>query len=155
MSVSINPTVTGGAAQGSPENNATSLAAVMTNGMTLFTAVGDVEILNLFSECITPNDATASTLQYSITPTSGAAATISGATATLASATAGTIVVMVGDALTTAPVITAAGVGLATATRGIIFKTGILTAVIGVGSTTGTWRHYLRYRPLEAGAYVY
>jgi hypothetical protein len=26
--------------------------------------------------------------------------------------------------------------------------------VIGVGSTTGTWRHYMRYRPLVSGVTV-
>ncbi len=57
---------------------ASTNAAVMVNGDTLFTMVGDVQILNLFSECISANDATASTLQYSITPTVGSATTISG-----------------------------------------------------------------------------
>lgn len=127
---------------------------VMVSADTIFTAYGDVQILDLVSECITANNATASTLQYSITPTVGTATTISGASATLASAAAGTIVTLVGDALATAPVISATGVGLSQTARGIWFPDGTLKLVIGVGSTTGTWRHYLRYAPLEDGAYV-
>ena len=129
-------------------------AKVMVNNDIIFTASGDVQILDLVSECITANNATASTLQYSITPTVGTATTISGASATLASAAAGTIVTLVGDALATAPVISATGVGLSQTSRGIWFPAGTLKLVIGVGSTTGTWVHYLRYAPLEAGAIV-
>ena len=31
---------------------------------------------------------------------------------------------------------------------------GIITTVVGVGSTTGTWRHFLRYRPLSPDSQV-
>lgn len=154
MAASVNPITTGGGGFGVPEVSVYSITKTMVNGDTLFTAVGDVQILNLFSECVTPNDATASTLQYSITPTVGSATTISGASTTLASAVAGTIVVLDGTALSTAPAISATGVALAQTARGIIFPAGVLTAIIGVGSTTGTWKHYIRYRPLEPGAYV-
>jgi hypothetical protein len=44
---------------------------------------------------------------------------------------------------------------LNTTARGTIFKTGVLKTVIGVGSTTGIWRHYIRYEPLQPGAYIY
>lgn len=132
-----------------------ALTKVMVNGDIIFTATGDVQLLDLISECVTANDATASTLQYSITPTIGTATTISGASATLASAVAGTIVTLVNDALSTAPVISATGVGLAsTNSRGVFFPAGTLKLVVGVGSTTGTWKHYIRYAPLEAGATV-
>lgn len=152
MAATINPIMVGAGGVGVPENSAVSATKVIVNGDTLFTAVGDVQILGLFSECVTANNATASTLQYNITPTVGAATTISGASAALTSATAGTIVVLNG-VLATAPAVVASGVALAT-TGGIIFPTGILTAIVGVGSTTGTWKHYIRYRPLAAGAYV-
>jgi len=155
MSASVNPITTGGSGFGVPEVSVFSTTKTIVNGSTLFTAVGDVQILNLYSECVTANDATASTLQYSITPTVGSATPISGASASLASATAGTIVVLDGSALATAPVVTASSVALAQTSRGIIFMAGMLTAVVGVGSTTGTWKHYIRYRPLEPGAYVY
>ncbi len=152
MTVVVVPT-----ASGSTENSdhmATTSAKVMVNADTIFTAVGAVTITSLWSECITLNGATASTLQYQITPTVGTATTISGASASLANATAGTIVTMDGAALATAPTLSATGVGLNTTSRGTIFKPGTLTTVIGVGSTTGTWRHYVRYEPLEPGAYV-
>lgn len=155
MAASVNPVTTGGGGFGVPEVSVFSTTKVMVNGDTLFTAAGDVQILNLYSECVTANGATASTLQYNITPTVGAATTISGASASLANVTAGTIVVLDGTALATAPAVTTSGVALAQTARGIIFPAGILTAIIGVGSTTGTWKHYIRYRPLEPGAYVY
>lgn len=138
-----------------PEISAVSAVAVLTNGATLFTAVGDVQILNLFSECITANGASATTLQYSITPTVGSATTISGASSSLANAVAGTLVSLVGDALATAPIVSTTSVGLAQTARGIVFMEGVLTTVVGTGPSTGTWKHYMRYRPLQPGAYVY
>lgn len=129
-------------------------AATMVNGTTVFTiAGGPIEILQLGALCITANDVTASTLQYSADGTVGAATTISGASATLASAAAGTIVAAVPGTLATAPSIYVNGVGVSAAV-GIIVPAGIITIVIGVGSTTGTWRHYLRYRPLTTGVTV-
>lgn len=129
-------------------------AAVMVNGDTLFTAHGDVQIISLFSECITLNNNVASTLQYSITPTVGTATTISGASASLADAPPGALVVLDGTTLATAPIYAPTGVSLSTTARGVIFLNGSITIIVGVGSTTGTWKHYLRYKPLEHGAYV-
>jgi len=131
-----------------------SATKVMVNADTLFTAVGDVEILGLYSKCITANNGTASTLQYAITATGLSQVTISAASASLANAAAGTIVALDGTALSTAPSVTADGVNLAQVSRGILFPAGVLKAVIGVGSTTGTWKHYILYRPRSAGAYV-
>lgn len=129
-------------------------AKVMVNGDTLFTAFGDVQVTSLWSECITANDTTASTLLYRIVPTIGTSTNICTASATLASAAAGTIVVLPGDAFATAATIATTGVSLNTTARGTIFADGTLRITVGVGSTTGTWRHYLRYEPLEPGAYV-
>jgi hypothetical protein len=52
------------------------------------------------------------------------------------------------------PIVSNSGVSINTASRGVRFPSGDLKSVIGVGSTTGTWRHYLKYEPLEQGAYV-
>lgn len=137
------------------ESSVRTGAKVMVNGDTIFVAVGDCQILNLISECVTGNDATASTLQYSVTPTVGTPTTISGATTTLQSVVAGTLVVPNNSNLATAPQIVASGVGIGSnLTTGVIFPDGQLKLVIGVGSTTGTWTHYIRYRPLQPGAYV-
>lgn len=130
--------------------------AVMVNADTIFTiAGGPIEIMELVSECITLNDATASTLQYSADPTVGAATTISGASASLANAAAGSGVVLNQTALATAPDLIDPLVGLTGVNaKGIVVGAGIITVVIGVGSTTGTWRHHLRYRPLRRGVTV-
>ena len=129
-------------------------AATMVNGTTIFTiAGGPIEILTLGALCITANDVTASTLQYSADGTVGGATTITGASATLASAAAGTIVAAVPGTLATAPAIYTNGVGIG-ATVPIIVPAGIITIVIGVGSTTGTWRHFMRYQPLATGVTV-
>jgi len=132
-------------------------AAVMSNGLSIFNVVGDVQILSLVSECYTTNDATASTLQYSFTSSNTTTATLSGASSTLASLTAGyALILQAATALTTAPLISSnnAGVVLNTNPRGIRVPTGTVKLVIGVGSTTGTWKHYIRWEPLEQGAYV-
>ena len=136
------------------DKTAVKAAAVIANSQTLFTiAGGPIEILDLHSVCVTANDGTASTLQYSHDPTDGAATTISAASASLASAAAGAYVSLVGTALTTAALLTANGAALGQ-TRSIICLPGIITAVVGVGSTTGTWTHHLRYRPLARGVVV-
>ena len=136
----------------------TSAAAVMVNGTDIFNiSGGPIVITELISYCITANDATASTLQWQADGTVGASATITGASATLASAIAGTAVAMLFTATTTAPSIYTAGVGIsraATTAAGMLVPAGILETVIGVGSTTGTWRHYLRYRPMARGILV-
>lgn len=129
-------------------------AATLVNGTTIFTiANGPIAILELVAYCVTANDVTASTLQWSHDPTDGAATTFSGASASLASAAAGATVVLQGTALTTAPTLTANGAVLGQ-TREIILMPGIVTTTVGVGSTTGTWRHHLRYRPLSPTAVV-
>ncbi len=138
------------------EASATTATAVIVNGDTLFTiAGGPIEILSLVSLNIALNDATASTLQYSANPTVGAATTFSGASASLANAAAGSAVVLNGTALSTAPDVVDPLVSLTGVhTRGVIVNAGIITAVVGVGSTTGTWEHRLRYRPLGTGITV-
>jgi hypothetical protein len=37
---------------------------------------------------------------------------------------------------------------------GIIVPPGIITTVVGVGSTTGTFLHYLRYEPMDTKSSV-
>jgi len=121
-------------------------AAVMTNGQTIFTvAGGPILIYGLVSLCVTANNGTASTLQYSITPTTGAGAqTISAASASLASAAAGASVSLLGTALSTAASLNANGPNLGM-TAPLFCPAGTITMVVGVGSTTGTWQHHLYY----------
>lgn len=129
-------------------------AAVMVNGTDIFTvAGGPILIYQLGALCITANNGTASTLQYRADGTDGSATTISGASASLANAAAGTIAACVAGTLATAPAVYANGVGIA-GTVGIIVPAGIIEIVIGVGSTTGTWRHFMRWAPLAPGASV-
>lgn len=130
-------------------------AAVISNALALFNIVGGpIQILGLMSICQTANDTTASTLQYESTGTLGATTqTISAASASLASAAAGASVVFQGTALATAPVVNANGAGIM-ANGLLIVPAGTIKAVVGVGSTTGTWKHYLRYHPLAPGAVV-
>jgi hypothetical protein len=60
--------------------------------------------------------------------------------------------------LATAPdIVTAANggvsIGAAVANR-IMVKDGTITAVVGVGSTTGTWKHCIRYQPLTPDSLI-
>jgi hypothetical protein len=134
-----------------------STAAVMVTGTTIFTITGGpIAIVQLYSLCVTANDGTASTLRWAADPTGAvASATFSGASSSLASAAAGTSVTLNQTALTTAPDIVVGGMPLgANVSNQIIIPAGIITSTIGVGSTTGTWRHHLRYKPLARGVTV-
>ena len=128
-------------------------AAVMTNALTVFTiAGGPIEIHNLLAICITPNNVTGSTLQFSTDPTDGAATTISAASGSLTNAAAGTIVNITGT-LANAAVITVNGTAISQLGK-IVVPIGIMTLVIGTGSTTGTWTINMRYKPLARGVTV-
>lgn len=123
-------------------------AATLVNGTTVFTvAGGPIIIKQIIAVCKTANNATASTLQFSADGTDGAATTITGASASLANAAAGSIVATVPGTLATAPALYANGVGIA-GTVGIVVPAGIITTVVGVGSTTGTWQLIIRYESL-------
>lgn len=137
------------------ERVAKKTAATIVNGQTLFTvAGGPIQVLGLVSICETANDGTASTLQYSATPTVGVAQTISAASASLANQAAGGSVTLAGTALSTAALLNANGPNLIANPGTIMVPAGTITAVVGVGSTTGTWAHYLRYKPLAVGVTV-
>lgn len=136
------------------QDTSSQTAVVVTNGLVIFNVLGDIKILDLEGECITPNGATASTFQFQANPTVGAAGTFSGASASLANAIAGTTVELDGTALSTAPNVYTNGVGLGQTSRGIAVPAGTISMVVGVGSTTGTWKFYIRYRPMEPGAIV-
>jgi hypothetical protein len=130
-------------------------AAVMTNNLVCFTVGGPIELVALQSICQTANDGTGSTLQWTATGTLGTtSATITGATTTLATAAAGTNVSCQFTALSTAPVINANGVNLIANSGSVVVPAGTLKLTIGTGSTTGTWKHYIRYRPLSPGTTV-
>jgi hypothetical protein len=136
------------------EKQAERAAAVLVNATTIFNVTGGpIEILAIGAICVTTNDATASTLQYSADGTAGSATTITGASASLANAAAGTIVAAVPGTLATAPAVYANGVGI-NGTVGIIVPAGIITTTIGTGSSTGTWKHFIRFRPLVSGVQV-
>lgn len=134
-------------------------AAVMVTGDIVFNINGGpVQILSLHSECITVNDATASTMQWRSDPTVGTATTISNASASLASFAAGGTVLLNQTSLSTAPTLALVGAGGVQpgpdVANKILVNAGVLELVIGVGSTTGTWKHYLSYVPLGANSSV-
>jgi len=127
---------------------------VLTNGDILFNVYGDIQIVSLVSECISTGVAAASTLQYQSAPSVGAAATFSGASASMISCVAGSSI-QLADGMTTAPVIEVSGANNAgTYPLAAWCPKGTIKAVVGTGPTTGTWKHYIRYKPLEPGAYV-
>lgn len=130
-------------------------AAVLTNGQTLFTVSGGpILVQKLIGYCITANDATASTFQASADPDVGVATTITGASASLANAAAGASIICSFATAATAPAVVAAGVGVAAQSTKVFIPQGIITAVVGVGSTTGTWEWYLQYEPLSKDVVV-
>lgn len=139
----------------------TTVAAVMPQATTtIFTiAGGAIEILRLISICVAVNNTNAATLQWSFDGTLGTATTLTGASGSLASLVAGDMVVCDFTLLTTVPAIIATGTsgGLAppvTERRVVLNGGGVLQAIVGTAATTGTWNHFLRYRPLARGVSV-
>jgi len=153
MSVVINPAISG---QPAVYCNANTTAAVMTNGLTIFTTTGDLLIFALMSVCNTANGATASTVQYTSTNNAtSTTANISAASASLANAAIGVVVTAQLGAVANAPTVsTAAGVSVSP-WGGIRVPGGSsIKLVVGVGSTTGTWAHFIHWEPLQDGAIV-
>lgn len=134
---------------------AVKAAAVMVDGNTIFTvAGGPILIQALVSLCVTANGATASTLQYQVTPDGGAGTvTISAASGSLANAGIASSVSLIGTALSTAAVFNAFGANLGM-TAPLFCPAGTITMVIGTGSTTGTWQHHMYYWALGPGITV-
>jgi hypothetical protein len=135
----------------------TTTPAVLVDATTIFTiSGGPILVTQLMSNCVTTCDTTASTLQWSLTPISPASAqTFSGASASLASAAIGTFVLLNFTSVSTAPDLKSSTKGVSVgcvvtaAIHGFLLLPGIITTVIGVGSTTGTFQHFLRYRPMS------
>lgn len=139
--------------QDQEEKAIATTAAVMSNALAAFTiAGGPIRVSNLVATCITPNNATASTLLFYADPTDGAAANLCAATASLANAAAGTIVNITGT-LANAGVITATGTAISQALS-VVVPIGVIGLTVAVGSTTGTWIVSMRYKPLTPGVIV-
>jgi hypothetical protein len=136
------------------ERGVTTGTAVIANGTaTIFTVAGGPIILtHIVAVCVTPNDATATTLKFTADPTDGAATDICAASNSLANATAGTIVNITGT-VANQGVITANGTAIEQA-GGLLIPAGVLQTITGVGATTGTWYIAMRYKPLRPGVTV-
>ena len=133
-------------------------ARVLTDGETIFTVYGDIQILSLISECYAANSALATTLAYTfVNGNNSATIALSAASASLASKPAGTVAALSAtSALGEATVVSSnqAGAIMNTASRGVRITTGTIKTTVATGPSTGTWKHYLKYDPLEDGAYV-
>jgi hypothetical protein len=139
------------------EQASTIAAAVLTNGQTIFTVSGGPIIIEaLISECITTCGAAAATLQWQADGIVGAATPFTGVSGSLANFAAGGMICVSTASLSAVPSLTAVnGVGVANASAlGILVPAGIIQTVVASGPTTGTFRHYLRWRPMKAGASV-
>ena len=150
MAVTINYPVAG---LGEPtDHTAKTGAKVMVTGDTIFTVTGSIQIVSLVSECVTANNATASTLKFTYVTAAASPQTVdlSAASTTLANVASGYSVILTAtSALGESPGQNLSGVLLNTSSRGVRVPAGAVKIVIAVGSTTGTWRHYLRWEPLE------
>ena len=126
----------------------------MSNALTLFTiAGGPILVMQLLSICVTANDATASLVSYNTDPTDGTATALTTASGTLANKGAGYMLSWTGTvgAATTETAVNAIAVGQALE---VVIPIGIINLTVATGSTTGTWAHYLRYKPLGRGVTV-
>jgi hypothetical protein len=130
----------------------TQSARTLVDAQTVFTITGSpIMVIELVSFCVTANDTTAATLRWNHTPATGfgSAATFSGVSASTASMAAGSTIVLNATAITTAPDIRVAGISLGSVkTNNIILPPGVISLTIASGPSTGTFLHYLRFRPL-------
>lgn len=134
----------------------TTSTAIMSNGLQLFTVSGgDIQIVYLASECYTANNATASTVTYSATNARGTIS-ITGTSPSLANAAIGTTINNALNSLTAAPTLSGVtGASVNVTSNSIRLTSGTtISLTVAVGSTTGTWKHYLKYRRIENGAIV-
>jgi hypothetical protein len=135
----------------------TRAPALLVTGTTIFTITGGpIHIMELISLCMVGGDATAALLAWSADGTVGAATGFTGNSLSRASQAAGDMIVCNFTATSTAPDLVPAGVGLASVkTRGIVVPEGIITTTVTSGPTvTGTYLHYMRYKPLHRSVTV-
>ncbi len=131
----------------------TAAAVIALGNTTLFTiAGGPILVMQLMAICVTANDITATLLKYFADGTDGAAVDLCAASLTVASAAAGASFGISGT-LATAGALAANGPAVAQVTP-LIVPVGIIGINAAVGATTGTWRHYLRYKPMARGVVV-
>ena len=130
-------------------------ASIITNGGALFTiSNGPVLLKQIIGICVTDNDATASTVQFTLTPTVGSAVNLSIASASIASRVAGDIIILPAQAFTSAPTVAAVAAVNATDANTIVVPEGVISTTVGVGPTTGTWKWFFRYFPLITNSTV-
>jgi len=129
---------------------------VMTDADVIFTVNGGpIEIITLFSTCVTLNDGSVVLARYRGNPTAGSQLVFSGFTSSLANIPANSVFVLDPQALSTGPPLTSGtGVSLGGAKNGIIIPEGTIQLSISGGPTTGTWRHCMSYRPLDENSTV-
>lgn len=136
-----------------------SSTKIMTTADTVFTVAGGAILIEeLWSECVAAQGAGGTTMQWQSAPTVGSAATFSGASASIANMTAGSTLRLAPTALTTAPtpvLASAGGLSLGTnVANRVVVKAGTIKLVVGSGPSTGTFKHFMRYKPLTPNVTV-
>jgi hypothetical protein len=140
--------------QSASDHVAATTKAIISNGLVLFDVLGDCQILSLCSECYMANDGTTTRVKYTMQSALDGATDITGLCASLANATVGTAIICDNTTLSSAPNVVTSGIWLNMDSRGIRVPRGELRLTVTNGSTTGLWRHYIRYEPLEVNAYI-
>lgn len=134
--------------------SATTPPKTLADGDVLFIVNGDIQIVALSSECYSANDATATRLTYQSYSHHGVLTSFSGQSASLASVPAGTVVMLDNTTLNSTPTVNTSGVALGIDARGIRIPHGDIRISVSGGSSTGVWKHYIRYVALEPNASV-
>jgi hypothetical protein len=140
--------------QSASDHIATTNTGIISDGLIIFDVHGDCQILSLCSECYVANDGTGTRVKYTMQSALDGTTDITGASATLANATVGTTVICDNTTLSSAPNVAVSGISLNMDSRGIRVPRGYLKLTVTGGSSTGLWRHYIRYEPLEVNAYI-
>lgn len=130
-------------------------AGIISNGMSLFTVTGGPVLLKqIIGVCVTDNNATATTVQFTHTPVVGVAVNLSIASGSIANKVAGDLIILPAQAFTSAPTVGGTVAANAADSNVVMLTEGTISTTVAVGPTTGTWRWYFRYFPLTTGSTV-
>ena len=132
----------------------TTKPATLSDELVIFNVIGDIQLLALSSECYTANNSVLTKVQYGTTSATGISDTFTGTSASVANAIIGTCIALDNTTLNSAPTVNSSGISLGIDSRGIRIPSGVIKLMVSGGSSIGLWKHYIRYEPLELGAYI-
>lgn len=131
---------------------------ILVDNRIIFNVIsGSIEIITLYAECQSLNNSNTAQARWRSNPSVGDEVVISGFTTLLSNFAAKTSFVLDPVTLTTVPIMNLAptGVSLGGEKTGVIVPVGSIQINMSGGlGTSGTWKHFMSYRPLSENSVV-